>query len=566
MKKHNFKIVFPVACMTVIFHSFNFVVFAADRVVVVPLSSTKSGISGCNDCDDIFINENQVNSITTDMIVDGEVGSDDISTNQVQIRVGDNCPAGSSIRTIYSDGSVVCESFSDSGGDITGVDAGTGLSGGGASGTVTISADTSYVQRRVSSTCAAGSSIRAISADGTVTCEIDDNSSGDITEVNAGYGLTGGGSSGSVNLDVQVPFVITGSLSTLPAISGTHSGDGPGVYGYHTNSGNWGYLGHSVASLYAASTDVAVAGVGTGSGIGVFGSSNTGRAAHFKNIGSGQSLWLEGPGINGSQGRVNFGDGNHVYIEEDADDNLRIHARLQTVISGSSINITDGNIFLSGTDGFDAAGEEAIVQFGHPGHNIRGEYGVGVIISAFAAADALTVEESSGHVGIGTLNPVAPLDVDGRTRTESLEITGGSDLSERFNVRSGEKGFNVEPGMVVTIDPDRPGALLLSSKAYDKRVAGIISGAGGVKTGMLMGQKGSLADGELPVALTGRVYAWADATKQAIMPGDLLTTSKTPGHAMKVQDYQAAQGAIIGKAMNGLRHGKGLVLVLVSLQ
>jgi hypothetical protein len=87
-----------------------------------------------------------------------------------------------------------------------------------------------------------------------------------------------------------------------------------------------------------------------------------------------------------------------------------------------------------------------------------------------------------------------------------------------------------------------------------------------VKPGMLMGQKGSEADGANPVALTGRVYCWADASRGAIEPGDLLTTSDSPGYAMKVADYPKAQGAILGKAMSSLASGKGLVLVLVSLQ
>jgi hypothetical protein len=97
-------------------------------------------------------------------------------------------------------------------------------------------------------------------------------------------------------------------------------------------------------------------------------------------------------------------------------------------------------------------------------------------------------------------------------------------------------------------------------------VAGIISGAGDVKQGMMMGQTGTLADGQHPVALTGRVYVWADATRGAIKPGDLLTTSATPGHAMKVSHSARAQGAILGKAMTALKSGKGLVLVLVTLQ
>jgi len=82
----------------------------------------------------------------------------------------------------------------------------------------------------------------------------------------------------------------------------------------------------------------------------------------------------------------------------------------------------------------------------------------------------------------------------------------------------------------------------------------------------MMSQPGTLADGQHPVALSGRVYCWVDATQGAIEPGDLLTTSNTPGHAMKATDAAKAQGAIIGKAMTGLKEGKGLALVLVTLQ
>lgn len=93
------------------------------------------------------------------------------------------------------------------------------------------------------------------------------------------------------------------------------------------------------------------------------------------------------------------------------------------------------------------------------------------------------------------------------------------------------------------------------------------SGAGGVKPGLVMGQKDSTADGEHPVALTGRVCCWVDAAGGDVEPGDLLTTSDTVGHAMKVADHARAQGAILGKAMSSLEAGqKGLVLVLVTLQ
>lgn len=173
---------------------------------------------------------------------------------------------------------------------------------------------------------------------------------------------------------------------------------------------------------------------------------------------------------------------------------------------------------------------------------------------------------STGRVGIGTSNPQDALDVNGTVRTGVLRITGGSDLAERFDVAA-LGSIAPQPGMVVSIDPENPGRLRLSERAYDRTVAGIISGAGGVNSGMVMGQDGSIADGKLPVALTGRVYVMADTREAAIQPGDLLTTADRPGHARRVGDSGRAQGAILGKAMTGLAQGEdGLVLVLVSLQ
>ncbi len=150
----------------------------------------------------------------------------------------------------------------------------------------------------------------------------------------------------------------------------------------------------------------------------------------------------------------------------------------------------------------------------------------------------------------------------GVTKTPVLEITGGADLSEQFDVQGGD----ALPGTVVCIDVANPGQLIVCDESYNRTVAGIVSGAGGVKTGMLMGQRGSLANGALPVALTGRVYVRADASSGSIQPGDLLTTSDRTGYAMKVSDHNRAQGAIIGKAMTELCDDTGLVLVLVSLQ
>jgi hypothetical protein len=243
------------------------------------------------------------------------------------------------------------------------------------------------------------------------------------------------------------------------------------------------------------------------------------------------------------------------------------------------VNLDDGQIGGIGVEGeaySDTAGvgvkgeatgawAKGVYGYAHGGGHSIGVHGQsndpeGIGVYAIGAGDtAIGIKAQGGTWGYAAV-------FVGATSTHELEITGGSDVSERFDVRSHEEGSAPTPGMVVSIDPEHPGDLTVSRRAYDRTVAGVISGAGGVKPGMVMGQTGSIADGAHPVALSGRVYVWADASHGAIQPGALLTTSDTPGHAMVVTDNGKAQGAILGKAMTSLETGRGLVLALVNLQ
>ena len=173
--------------------------------------------------------------------------------------------------------------------------------------------------------------------------------------------------------------------------------------------------------------------------------------------------------------------------------------------------------------------------------------------------DVAISASGTGNVGIGTSTPAAMLDVAGTARIQVLEILG-ADLAEKFPISD-----IVKPGMVVAIDPKHPGSLCLARGAYNKRVAGVVSGANDLPAGTILGNLPGHEDAT-PIALTGRVYVWADASNGSIEPGDLLTTSNTSGHAMKATDRLRSYGATIGKAMTGLEKGRGLVLVLVNLQ
>ncbi len=133
------------------------------------------------------------------------------------------------------------------------------------------------------------------------------------------------------------------------------------------------------------------------------------------------------------------------------------------------------------------------------------------------------------------------------------------DCAEDFDVA--EPG--IDGGTVVVIN--EAGSLQSCRAAYDKKVAGVISGAGDFRPAITLGKQKS-GGPRRPVALLGKVYCKVDAGYSPISVGDLLTTSPTPGHAMRATDPSQAFGTVIGKALRSLESGRGLVPILVALQ
>lgn len=188
------------------------------------------------------------------------------------------------------------------------------------------------------------------------------------------------------------------------------------------------------------------------------------------------------------------------------------------------------------------------------------EAGEGVIAIGNRAGDPRMVSLVSA-AGAGQ---VAVFDAAGRV-TYILDGAGGllaasGDLAETFPVA--ERAL---PGSVLVIDPLHRGAMRMATTPYDRRVAGVVAGANDYKPGITL-RAMEAPEGRLPVTLTGTAYCLATNANGAIKAGDLLTTSGVPGHAMKVTDYDAARGAILGKALEDLKGDKGHVLILASLQ
>jgi hypothetical protein len=133
----------------------------------------------------------------------------------------------------------------------------------------------------------------------------------------------------------------------------------------------------------------------------------------------------------------------------------------------------------------------------------------------------------------------------------------GADCAEMFGVA---QGLRVEAGTVLVLDGD--GGVQPCDQAYDRRVAGVASGAGEHRPSVILNSRSA---GGVAVALVGRVFGKVDATAAPIEVGDLLTTSPAAGHAMKACDTERIAGAVLGKAMAALASGQGLIPILVLL-
>jgi hypothetical protein len=411
----------------------------------------------------------------------------------------------------------------------------------------------------------------------------------------AGYGVRGSSPAGTgvsgdgPNWAGVVGTSVTGSGVSAFSDSGpgvaSLSNSGPGLAGQSVDgAGVLGHSDHGIGVTGASGGEHGVAGSSEATErAGVFGESRAGDG--------GRGVWGQAGGVGGVGVLGASADGRGVLGIADAPDAAGVFGQSELgrgVVgvsgrhSGVEGNTRDGVavIGLVGRHENDQPGAgRGVVGAAHSATGVEGTSisGAGVWGSSqsgegvhgetsstrFAALAGIQLNAASSAAGVyGEHRGDGPV---GYFKGDVV-VTGyiqfaGADCAEHFDVSgAGPVAVPIEPGTVLVIESDE--TLAVSRVAYDRRVAGVVSGAGEYRPGIVLGgDEGT----RTAVALIGKVYCKVDADYHPIELGDLLTTSATPGHAMKAVDPRSAFGAVIGKALRPMAAGQGLLPVLITL-
>ena len=178
----------------------------------------------------------------------------------------------------------------------------------------------------------------------------------------------------------------------------------------------------------------------------------------------------------------------------------------------------------------------------------------------------IVVNGGGGNLYLGMTKGVHKfrVDLNGVAYADGGYQSSGADFAESVAVRGARAEY--EPGDVLEIDPKAHRGVMLSEHPYATLVAGIYSTKPGLLASPRTIDDPAVKSSEVPLAIVGIVPCKVTAENGAIAPGDLLVTSSRPGYAMKGTDRRRMLGAVIGKALEPLPHGKGVIQVLVTLQ
>jgi hypothetical protein len=260
---------------------------------------------------------------------------------------------------------------------------------------------------------------------------------------------------------------------------------------------------------------------------------------------------------------MNNGSGvNSIFLDGAASDVILRNASGDDTIY---LNGTNGNLLLGGGS---FAGDLTIKHSnGNNTCRINGD-GSDFVLYKNTGEQTIHLDGTHGNIVLGGGASDGDLTLKNSAGDDTIRLNGdtgditllNADFAEDFTVAEGQLS---EPGLLMVIDEN--GLLQPSSKAYDKKVVGVIAGAGGYRPGLILDKQVDVANRH-PIAMMGKVYCHATAEDHPIEAGDLLTSSDVPGYAMKATDPLKGFGAVIGKALKPLASGRGSIPVIISLQ
>jgi hypothetical protein len=323
----------------------------------------------------------------------------------------------------------------------------------------------------------------------------------------------------------------------------------------------------------AAATPGVKGGSTAAGGIGVYGESKAGEGVHgishatFAGVGGYNDSAQGGPGVWGEASK-NGGEGIHGISHTG---NAGVGGYNDSAQGGPGVW---GEASKNGGEGVHGISHTGNAGVG--GYNDSAQGGAGVWGSSQAGEGVHGESQSASLAAVAgfALNPNGTgAAIYGETHGKgpagffkgNVVVTGdvqltGADCAEQFDLL--DVG-GCDPGTVMVIDDS--GSLVASHREYDHRVAGVIAGAGDLRPGIVLDAQIS-SERRRPIALVGKVWCKTVADDAAIAVGDLLTTSSVPGHAMKASNPSRAFGAVIGKALQPLPAGIGLIRILIALQ
>jgi len=217
---------------------------------------------------------------------------------------------------------------------------------------------------------------------------------------------------------------------------------------------------------------------------------------------------------------------------------------------------TSATVYPAAIAGMDSPVGSGILR----GTNIESPY---VTMYNWGGRNAFVVGTLNFNAPLNEMTQVARIDTSGNVHAAGAFYANGSDYAVSIPVEG--QPHDYKPGDVLAIDPRRNGTFERVAVPYSSRIAGVFA----IKSGVV-GSSHALGteefQSEVPLTISGIVPCNVTVENGPVQRGDLLVSSSKAGYAMKGTDRARMAGAILGKALEPLDSGEGVISVLVTLE